>query len=350
MIKVMHLLNTGSYSGAENVVITIIEATKDKVASTYVSLDGPIRDYLNSRSINFYAVSKLKVSEIKRAIKEVNPDIIHAHDFTAGVICSLTGTIIPIINHLHNNAPWIKRVGIKSVVYAVSCYRYKRILTVSDAVMKEFVFGKQFSQKTIVVSNPVDIEKITKQVQECKFPKYDIAYLGRLTKAKNPQLFLNVIKEIKIVIGNVRAIMIGDGELRDEIEDIITKENLQENVIMVGFQNNPYTYLNQSRMLLMPSSWEGFGLAAIEALALGKPVICSNAGGLTSIVNDSCGKICLSVDEYVSSIIRLIQDDEYYNTLSRGALARSNELSNMKVYTDKILNCYDKVLLDGVDN
>ena len=55
----------------------------------------------------------------------------------------------------------------------------------------------------------------------------------------------------------------------------------------------------------MPSLWEGFGLAAVEALTLGLPVVCSGAGGLCDIVNDSCGKICKTLDEYVSELVAM---------------------------------------------
>lgn len=86
MIRVMHVLNTGKYSGAENVVMTIINLMKDRVDATYVSLDGTIKEYLEELDIDFYPIEKLACKEIKKAIKDIKPDIIHAHDYTAGII------------------------------------------------------------------------------------------------------------------------------------------------------------------------------------------------------------------------------------------------------------------------
>ena len=337
--KVMHVLNTGSYSGAENVVITLINATKSDVDAVYVSLDGPIQEYLEENNIEFEPVRKLSISEIKRVIKKVDPDIVHAHDFTAGIICSLS-TNRPIINHIHNNAPWIKHYNLKSFAYAFSCLKYNKILTVSNSVMEEYVFGKWFKNKSVVVGNPVDLERIKRLSGEAVI-KYDIAFLGRLTPAKNPELFLNIIEEVKKSKNDVSVIMIGDGELRDDVKRRIRDFNLQDNVTLIGFQKNPYKYLNQAKILLMPSSWEGYGLAAVEALALGKPVVCSNAGGLPGIVNDSCGKVCESKGEYVHVIGSLLVDEKNYKIYAEAARERADEVGCMKGYVANILGVYE---------
>lgn len=336
--KVIHVLNTGSYSGAENVVITLINATKSDVDAVYVSLDGTIREYLEENNIEFEPVHKLTVSEIRRVIKKVNPDIVHAHDFTAGIICALS-TNKSIINHIHNNSPWIKHYCLKSFIYAFSCIKYKKILTVSDSVMDEYVFGKWFKNKTEVIGNPVDLDRIRRLAGESDI-KYDVAFLGRLSIQKNPYLFLDILAEVKKKNLNVKAVMIGDGELRDDVKRRIQDLNLQDNVTLIGFQKNPYKYLNQAKILLMPSSWEGYGLAAVEALALGKPVVCSNAGGLPGIVNDSCGKICESVEEYAKVIISLLLDERTYKIYADSARKRADEVGCMKEYVAKILDVY----------
>lgn len=108
-MKVMHILNTGAYSGAENVVISIITHTRNDVESIYVSPKGTIESVLNENGIRYYPVNKLSVHSISKAIRRENPNIIHAHDFTASVLVSLCKTGIPIISHLHNNPPWIKK-------------------------------------------------------------------------------------------------------------------------------------------------------------------------------------------------------------------------------------------------
>ena len=342
-IRVMHVLNTGSYSGAENVAITIIKETKDFAESTYVSLVGQIAERLEADNIRHVGVRKLTIANIRGLEKTLRPNIVHAHDFTAGIMCAAARMRVPIINHLHQNPPWIKKRGLRSCAYALSSGSYKRILTVSDAVVKEYVFGKRIESKTTVVGNPIDLKRIRSMVEEDAI-KYDIAFLGRLSPSKDPLAFLEIVKEVVKRRHDTNAIMIGDGEMKDCIEQKIHEYGLSQHVILVGFQENPYPYLNRSRLLLMPSSWEGYGLAAAEALALGKPVICSNAGGLPSIVDNSCGKVCLNRNDYLDALMDLLEDDNKYNDYSRNALAKAQSLSNVDDYSKLIMSIYHDVI------
>ena len=84
-MRVMYVLNTSSFSGAENVIITIIKNLPPEVEAYYVSLDGRIREKLFEEKIKFYPLPKVNAHNLKKAIKEVEPDIIHANDTVASV-------------------------------------------------------------------------------------------------------------------------------------------------------------------------------------------------------------------------------------------------------------------------
>ena len=123
-MRVLHVLNTNSYSGAENVAITIINHMPD-VESIYLSLNGPISEILNKNNIKYYPVDKLSVKSLKKAIQDINPDVIHAHDYTASILCALCFPKAKLISHIHNNSPWIKKYGIYSWAYLFSSFFYK---------------------------------------------------------------------------------------------------------------------------------------------------------------------------------------------------------------------------------
>jgi glycosyltransferase involved in cell wall biosynthesis len=351
--KIMHILNSNSYSGAENVVITLIHTSDDKVDSVYVSPNGSICEILHQNNVEYYPVEKVTPLSIKQAICDINPDIIHAHDFTAGIVSSVVSKKIPVLNHLHNNSPWIKRLSPKSIAYGLSCYRYKKILTVSDSVMDEFIFGSKFREKTIMVGNPIDIHVVQEKAREeivekdIEIQHTDVVFLGRLTPQKNIFLLLEILKDLKKRKPDLLVSIIGDGELRVKFEEKIAEYQLQDNIVLYGFQKNPYPYLNASKVMCMPSAWEGFGLAAVEGLALAKPVIAAPVGGLVNIISDSCGKLCNEKNEYVDEIYKLLCDSDYYNKLSRGALKRAKELDNINEYTNQILNIYKLILKDA---
>ena len=67
---------------------------------------------------------------------------------------------IPVISHIHNNPPFITSYGIFSILYYITCKNYNKILTVSDSVMNEYVFGDKLKYKSLVVGNPFDAQYI----------------------------------------------------------------------------------------------------------------------------------------------------------------------------------------------
>ena len=345
MIKVMHVLNSNQYSGAENVAIEIINNTRDCCESVYVSPYGKIADYLSKDGIQYISIEKLSRKTLMNAIKIFQPDIIHAHGFRAGIFAFFTGTSIPIINHLHNNCPWIKKISFKTVLYACCCFRFNKILTVSSSVMSEFVFGKNFIKKTEMVGNPFYAKRIKKMVKEAELKhSSDIIWLGRIVTSKRPFFFLDILLKVKQTIPDINVVVVGDGDLRTEFVEKIRDMNLQNNVTVYGFLENPYGLLDNAKVMCMPSSWEGFGLAAVEALTLGTPVVCSGEGGLSNIVNDVNGKICGSdVNSYSEEIIKLLTNKKYLDNKSQKAFESSLKFDNLEIYKQKIIRIYKEI-------
>lgn len=344
-LKILHILNTDGFSGAENVAITMIRHYREWVDATYMSLDGKIRDNLRECGIKYYPVRKLSVMNIKRVIYDVRPDLIHAHDYTASTLAALTGTKTAIISHLHNNAPWIRKKCIKSLSFLAACHKSSRILTVSDCIMREYVFGKYFSGKTQMIGNPIDVSSIRKRADDKNWEKnYDVAFLGRLASPKNPLLFLEIMKMVKERKKDLRIVLIGDGPMKAEAIEKTRELGLTDNVEFTGFRKNPYPILKKAKILCMPSSYEGYGLAAVEALALGKPVVSSGAGGLPEIVDRSCGRICRRKEEYVGVIRSMLDNDALYSQMSSNACARAEELDNVSRYARDMVRIYRECL------
>ncbi len=343
MKKVLHILTSNTYSGAENVIISIINGLNDKFRFAYSSGYGDIRHVLEKNAIIYLPQNSMSVKEVRRIIKEYSPDIIHAHDFRASVICAMSESKIPIISHLHNNSPWLKEYGLYSWIYLLSAVKFKKILLVSDSVINEYVFGRFIKGKSTIIGNPICTGSILERSKETSEYRFDVAFVGRLAAPKNPFRFIDIIKRLTVEKPDISAGMIGDGELMEECLVKVIDLSLEKNITLTGFLDNPYSVMAKSKILCMTSEWEGFGLVAVEALALGLPVVATPVGGLPGIVNESCGKLCYNNEEFSDTICELLTDSSVYNAKSQGAILRAQELDNYEDYLQIIKMLYDKL-------
>lgn len=340
MKKIMHILNSSSYSGAEKVAITIIKNLPDRYESCYVSPNGPIAQQLKKNGILYYPLDKLSTSNLSAVIKDFRPDIIHAHDCRASVYSCLSSFGIPILSHLHNNDPRAKTWNSYSLLYTMAAWKFKKILLVSNSVLTEAIFSKKIQSKSQVIGNPIAIYPNLKE--ETK-KRYDLAFMGRFVEQKDPIRFIELVKQLKQNFPTISAVMIGQGELFSLCKRKIIEFHLENTITLTGFVEEPENYLKQSKLLLMPSKWEGFGLAAIEALAYGLPVIAQKVGGLSTIITDDCGKLCNSNADFINEITNLFTDVNYYKNKNTQAMNRAYELNNLESYMETIRSIYDQL-------
>lgn len=345
-MKILHILNTNKFSGAENVAITIINNMKNNNEIVYVSPDGPIREYLEENNVIYEPIKKVSVKEIKRVIRKYNPDIIHAHDFTASIISAISAPRkIKVISHVHCNPDWIKKVNLKTIAYLLSSIKYKKILMVSKSIEDEYIFRKFILKKSEIIGNITNIKKIRNLSREDEISeKFDVIFIGRLSYAKQPQKFIEVVKKIAEKNRKIKVVMIGEGPLRGQCEETIKEYNLEKNIELKGFQKNPYVYLNNSKVLCMTSKYEGYGLVAVEALSFGKPVVATDVGGIPNIVNEECGKITNDIDDMIDEINKLLYNEKYYNEKSKNALERVQEINNIERYISKLKEIYSQCI------
>lgn len=344
-MKVMHVLNTGGYSGAENIVISIIRKNqKLGYESVYVSPTGKINEKLNEEKIKHLELKNMNVIELKRIIRKFNPDVIHAHDFRASIISSFTLTNKPIISHIHNNSPWIKKFGIKSLLYLLSSINYKKILIVSKSIQDEYIFAPQIKNKLVLIKNFVDdIIVKEKSKKETNNKNYDVIFIGRLADEKDPIRFIKLVTELKKEKEDITVAIVGDGYLKEDIVKEINKSNLQKNIDMLGFCDNPYSILKKSKILCMTSKYEGYGLVAVEAMILNKPVVATKVGGIPDIVDDSCGKICTEDKDFVIEITKLLKEESYYKQKVDNIQSKLSNINNSDNYIKDLDKIYHSV-------
>lgn len=339
--RVLHLLSSNSLSGAESVAINIIKSLENEYEFVYVSPKGQIEGVLKEKGINYIELDNINPYSLNKLLKKWKPDIVHAHDFRASIKVALSLYKCKKVSHLHQNPFWIKNINKYSIAYTSTCFAYNNILTVSSQVKDEAIFSKVVKHKIQVLDNYVDRENvIQKSKLSCTDGEYDIVYVGRLAEEKDPIRFINIIKEVSKLKPELKVAIVGDGILSNECKNLIRKLKLESNIEMMGFLNNPYSIINKSKVLVMTSKWEGFGLVAVEAMILGKPVVAPPVGGLKSVIDENCGYLCETDNEFVMRICNILLDSDYLK-YSQNAINRSYKFTNRAKWVQNIRNIYN---------
>jgi len=208
---------------------------------------------------------------------------------SAQKILVVHGTIL----HDHNQSKWMQLLR-RHFIIPLIYNRADVTVTVSEGIKYEL---QQFcSVKNVVaIPNYFDNENIRSLAQlplephwEKLFTGYDVLInSGRFNEQKKQRHLFPLLRRLKEKNKNLRLVLLGDGELRDELQEAATACGLtwysvwekdkpfSENydVYFAGYTSNPFQYLHRSKLFLFPSGWEGFPMALCEAMISGVPVL-----------------------------------------------------------------------------
>lgn len=164
-----------------------------------------------------------------------------------------------------------------------------KIICVSKYVKKDLINNWKLENKNIyTIYNPaINVEEIDSLSKRKNFflKKFKsknfrvILSAGRLTKQKNYQLLINAFYEVTKVIDNAILIILGTGEQKKSLIELVEQKGLKKKIIFMGFQKNPYNFIKYSDLVVLSSDWEGLPTILIESLYLKKKIVSTNCNG-----------------------------------------------------------------------
>ena len=342
-MKVMHVLNSRIYSGAEKVVCQIIKSFRDDVEMVYCSPDSDIvRQMLAEQDVTFLPMEKMSTAELKRVIAEQKPDLIHAHDMRASFFSALCCGKIPLVSHIHNNAYDARGLSPKTVAYLLAGFKAKHILWVSNSSFEGYAFHKLFAKKSSVLYNIIDTEVIfDKKAQDANTYDYDMIYVGRLTFQKDPQRLMRLCARLKERKPDLKVAIVGTGELEEEVKQLCENLDIRENVNFLGFQSNPIKMVHDSKAMILTSRWEGTPMCALEAMALGTPVVSTPSDGMKDLIDDGINGYLTDDDAVMAEkLLTIMNDADHRNYLGQNAQKKFSEINDGPKYRQAIYDCY----------
>lgn len=216
------------------------------------------------------------------------------------------------------------------------------VFAVSNALKHEIIATgvTGIANKTKLSWNSVDINKFSSKAND-SFKKENkledkpiVLFVGNLIKRKNVE---SLLEAKKVSQSDYYLVIVGDGPLFKKLSKKVEEENIHD-VIFTGSRNDVENIIPSCDVLVLPSYSESFGLVLIEALACGKPVIGSDVGGITEIINNDVGLLVNpnKVSSIAKAIDTIIGDDDFRLILSLNARNRAIDFSEVTIPYDEV--------------
>lgn len=183
---------------------------------------------------------------------------------------------------------------------------FDNIVVISDVVKKSLKDNFGITKNIIEIPNSVDTNKIKKlSCEKIILPKGHLfTTLGRLDNNKNQILLLKAAKIAKKYRDDFKIYLLGDGEDRKKLEEYIKQNDLEENVKILGFKDNPYPYKKNSIATVLTSLSEGFSLALAESVILDTPIISTKVGIAKELIEKyNCGTIIDNDEKELANVL-----------------------------------------------
>lgn len=301
MIRVLHIVSGMFLGGAQVMIMNIYRVIdREKIQFDFI-VDHPDQQTYFEAEIKelggrIYRMPRFKgynIAEICNTWKiffEEHPEykILHSH------VRSYASIYLPIA----------KKYGLKTIVHSHSISNGKGFTAIIKKIFQypiryqadyflgcsreagEWLFGKRIagSGRYHVLLNGIDVEKFKynakakqKLCKELKIgDKFVFGHVGRFHESKNHMFLLELYKILKIDFPKSKLVLVGDGGLRESIENRIRELDLEADVILTGNRGDVENFYSLFDCLLFPSKWEGFPVTIIEAQAAGLPCFISD--------------------------------------------------------------------------
>ncbi len=303
-LKVLHSLDTANYAGTEAHVLALL-CSLDRSLWTPSLLCRPgtvLHERAAAAGIPCHPAGS--AMSLSRLLRREPFEVIHAHDgnskLHAVLAASLSRTKTQVVTTQHFVSPaYAQRRGVKGrltrAVHRAVNRRVKTQIAVSRAVSEAALERGEVRQAQItVIPNGILIpaavtaETVQARRAELSLPAAVplVATAARLAPEKGITYLLHAMAILPLSASPAHLVIVGQGDLREALEQEAADLNLSERVHFLGFRPDVLDWIAAADLFVLPSLAEPFGIALVEAMALGKPAVAVWVGGPCEIVED----------------------------------------------------------------
>lgn len=309
----------------------------------------------------------LNLSMIIKAFKlsqENSFDIIHVHDW----LSAFAGYVLkhsfkkPLLATIHateygrNQGIYTKEQKFIHDIEWWLTYEAWRVIVCSNFMKEEIInLFKLPEDKIDIIPNGVNVENLKTNLNLNEIRKNFalphekiILFIGRMYYQKGPEYLLRSAPFVLSQFPNAKFIFIGTGDLLNSLREEANNLGLQNKAVFTGFIDDSLrnALLNIADICVFPSIYEPFGIVALEAMALSKPVVASNLGGFKEIINSGYDGLLFTpkdIYDLAQKILSLLNNETFAKTLGERAKEKVEKIYTWEKIAERTLKVYEKV-------
>lgn len=361
-IKVLEIIGDSSLAGAPRHLLSILEnLDRDIFEVSCICPPGPLAGEIRviRRKVELEVITMKSRSDwqaikhIRKYIKHIKPDVIHVHGTRAGSLGRLAsiGLNKPVIytehlwtkdfsldnsflNYIHHTAGWL-----------LDLFTTLNI-AVSESV-KEFMIKANISyaDKIQVMYNGIEPTKTKADIFNDN-QEFWLGTVGTLIPVKGIQYLIRALPLVRREFPETKLEIIGEGPYKKSLEKEVKRQKLDKFVKFSGFQADVEKSLAKLDVYVQPSLSESFGLAIVQAMSVGLPIVATNAGGIPEVISDGrTGLLVASAKpkELAQAILMILRDRTLAHRLGDAARKESVVRFNLKDMIAQVEKIYEKV-------
>lgn len=325
-IKVVCIIPSILTGGAEKMAIDLVAYLNKELfdvylISLYKDTQSVYSKFIDERNVSISYLDKkagldfITFKNLSKKLSEYRPDIIHTH-LNASIYA------IPWINQ-NKNVKWIHTIHNEAakefpkVYLNIMKYFYKKKMATPIAISERIKvsISEQYKirkEEIPLIYNGVDTETFKPFKIENR-EKVVFCCVARFSYQKNHKILIDAFYRAVSKTPNISLILVGDGELRPEIEKQIEDYGIRDKVTLVGNTNDVLRYLQKSDVFVLSSRYEGLPLSVLEAMSAGLAILATRVGGIPDVVSDGEEGLLVSPGNsasLASAMVKIASEDQ----------------------------------------
>jgi glycosyltransferase involved in cell wall biosynthesis len=362
-MKILHINTERTWRGGEQQTLFLLQGLKARHLDSHLVCqpNSPMAERALEKGIDVLPVrmgGEIDYAagyRLRKLIKKFNYDIIHSHTSHAHMLAFLASLgrggrrlVTRRVDFSIFRHSFLKLSGIK--------YRFMAdyYIAISHKIKNVMVDDGISDQRIFVVHSGIDPQRFRQEAGDRLLSEFDIRAdekvvinVGHLAGHKGQEYLVRAIPHVLVKLPKTRFFIVGKGELMDNLKTIASSLGLKQALVFTGFRKDVGSFYKVADLFVMSSVDEGLGTAVLDAMALGKPVVATRAGGLPEIVHDGkTGRLVAPADPtaLAEGIIEMLTHTELAITMANQGQAEVRKSFTIEAMVDGNIEVYQKIL------